>query len=67
MGEHLGGTDHAGIMLELPRMRRSGGRSLAEPEIGLESSSAWPDAHQHRREPINFKLRISAGDARSNL
>lgn len=60
MGEHPGCTDHAGTILEVPRMRRSGGRSWAELEIGLESSSAWPDAHQHRRKPINIEPRIQS-------
>lgn len=58
MGDHLGCTDHAGTILEVPRMWGSGGRSWAELEIGLESSSAWPDAHQHRRKPINIEPRI---------
>lgn len=47
--QHLGGSPQCGDPV--------GGRSLAELEIGLESSSAWPDVHQHRRKPINIKPR----------
>lgn len=47
--QHLGGSPQCGDPV--------GGRSLAELEIGLESSSAWPDVHQHRGKPINIKPR----------